>query len=104
MIVMLYINLLHVIKVILHLKKENNNKKQQKRCSYKFRKASSYKLGGRLKTLKNHKGVNQCSKDVTQKQQQRPESLTVTFTWHASNYKVHKLYQKYILISGEKQL
>ena len=30
-----------------------------------------------------HKGVNQCSKDVTQTQQQRPEWPTVTFTWHA---------------------
>ena len=30
-----------------------------------------------------HKGVNQHSKDVTQTQQQRPESPTVTLTWHA---------------------
>ena len=33
------------------------------------------------------KGVNQHSKDVTQTQQQRPESPTVTLTWHASKYK-----------------
>ena len=30
-------------------------------------------------------------------QQQRPESPTVTLTWHASKYKVHKLHQGYIL-------
>ena len=34
-----------------------------------------------------HKGVNQSSKDVTQAQQQRLESPTVTLTWHACNYK-----------------
>ena len=28
---------------------------------------------------------------------QRPESHTVTHTWHASKYKVHKLRQRYIL-------
>ena len=33
----------------------------------------------------------------TQTQQQRSESLTVTLTWHASKYKVHKLHQRYIL-------
>ena len=32
------------------------------------------------------------SKDVTQTQQ-RPESPTVTLTWHASQAKVHKLHQ-----------
>ena len=31
------------------------------------------------------------SKDVTQTQQQRPESPTVILTWHASKYKGHKL-------------
>ena len=40
-----------------------------------------------------HKGVNQRSKDVTQTQQQRPESPMVTVTWHACKYKVHKLHQ-----------
>ena len=42
------------------------------------------------------------SKDVTQTQQQRPESPTVTPTWHASKYKVllHKLHQRYILKKG----
>ena len=44
-----------------------------------------------------HKGVNQCSKYVTQVQQQRPESPTVTLTWHACKYKVHKLHQRYSL-------
>ena len=34
-----------------------------------------------------HKGVNQRSKYVTQVQQQRPESPTVTLTWHARKYK-----------------
>ena len=48
------------------------------------------KLKSRLST---DKGVNQCSKDVTQTQQQRPESPTVTLTWHASKCKVHKLHQ-----------
>ena len=33
----------------------------------------------------------------TQTQQQRPESPTVTLTWHGSKYKVHKLLQRYIL-------
>ena len=35
-----------------------------------------------------HKGVNYFWKDVTQTQQQRPETPTVTFTWHASKLKV----------------
>ena len=30
-------------------------------------------------------------KYVTQVQQQRPESPTVTLTWHACKYKVHEL-------------
>ena len=34
------------------------------------------------------KKVNECSKDVRQAQQ-RPESPTVTLTWHACKYKVH---------------
>ena len=43
------------------------------------------------------KGVNQRSKDVTQTQQQRLESPTLTLTWHASKHKVHKLHERYIL-------
>ena len=43
-----------------------------------------------------NKGVNKLSKDVTQTQQQRPELLTVTLTWRASKYKVHKFHQSYI--------
>ena len=31
---------------------------------------------------------------------QRPESPTVTLTWHACKYKVHKLHQRYILLFG----
>ena len=42
-----------------------------------------------------HKGVNQRPKAVTQTQQQRPESPTVTLTWHASKFKVPKLHQMY---------
>ena len=37
---------------------------------------------------------NQPTKDVTQIQQQRPESPTVTLTWHASKFKVYKLQQR----------
>ena len=44
-----------------------------------------------------HKGVNQRWKYVTQVQKHRPESLTVTLTWHACKCKVHKLHQRYIL-------
>ena len=46
--------------------------------------------------VSTHKGVNKCSKYVTQVQQQRPESHTVTLTWHARKYTVHKLHQRYI--------
>ena len=46
---------------------------------------------------KTHRGVNQRLKDVTQTQQQRPESPTATLTWNAGKYKVHKPHQKYIL-------
>ena len=48
-------------------------------------------------TESTHKGVNQRSKYITQVQQQRPESPTVTLTWHASKYiyKVHELHQRY---------
>ena len=35
-------------------------------------------------------GVNYHSEYVTQEQQQRPQSPTVTLTWHACKYKVHK--------------
>ena len=48
-----------------------------------------------------YKGVNQRSKAVTQIQQ-KPESLTVNLTWHASKYKVHKFHQRYIRILGSK--
>ena len=36
-----------------------------------------------------NKGVDSRSKDVTQTQQQKPESPTITLTWHAGKYKVH---------------
>ena len=45
----------------------------------------------------NSQGVNLHSKDITQVQQQRPESLTVSLTCHACKYKVHKLHHRYIL-------
>ena len=35
-----------------------------------------------------NKGVNQHSKDIRRTQHQRPESPTVTLTWHASTYQV----------------
>ena len=38
--------------------------------------------------INGHKGVNQHSKYVTQTQQ-RPESPTVTVTWHECKYRVH---------------
>ena len=47
-----------------------------------------------------HKGANWRWKYVRQVQQQRPESPTVTLTWHACKYKVHKLHQRYILKKG----
>ena len=40
-----------------------------------------------------HKGVNQCSKDVTQTQQQRPEWPTVYFHLACVYLKVPKLHQ-----------
>ena len=46
-----------------------------------------------------NKGDVQRSKYATQAQQQRPESSTVTHTWHACKYKVHKLHQRYTLRS-----
>ena len=45
--------------------------------------------------LSAHKAVNYRSKYVTQVQQ-RPESPTVTLTWNACKYEVHKLHQRYI--------
>ena len=36
-------------------------------------------------------------KDITQPQKKRPESPTVTLTWHMCKYTLHKLHQKYIL-------
>ena len=60
---------------------------------------SEKERGPEISVESTHKGVNQRSKDVTQTQQQRPESPTVTLTWHASKYKVHKLYWRYRLQS-----
>ena len=44
-----------------------------------------------------NKGANLRSKYLTQVQQQKPESPTVTLTWHACKYKAHELHQRYIL-------
>ena len=46
----------------------------------------------------NTKGVNYRSKYVTQVQQQRPESPSVTLTWHACKHKVHILHHRYMLV------
>jgi len=48
-------------------------------------------------TESTRKRVNWPSKDITQTQQQRPESHTVILTWHANKYKIYKLLQMYIL-------
>ena len=42
-----------------------------------------------------------CNTNTTQ---QRPESPMVNLTWHACKYNVHKLHQRYILISRSGQL
>ena len=42
-----------------------------------------------------HEGGDSHSKYVTHVQQQRPESTTVSLTWHACKYKVYKLHQRY---------
>ena len=47
-----------------------------------------------------HKGGNWHSKYVTQVQQQRPESPTVTLTWQACKHKVHKLHLYHYLFTG----
>ena len=44
-----------------------------------------------------HKGVKQCSRYVTQVQQQRPESPMVTLTKPVGKHKVHKLYLRHFL-------
>ena len=46
----------------------------------------------------NQHTVELFSEYATQVQQQRSKSPTVTLTWHACKYKVHKLHQRYILI------
>ena len=45
-----------------------------------------------------NKGVNQSSKYITQVQQQRPQSPTVTLIWHSCKYNVPSLHQRDILI------
>ena len=44
------------------------------------------------------------TQNMLHKQQQRPESPTVTLTWHMSKYKIHKLHQRYILKSIKQWL
>ena len=64
-----------------------NNSWDEKRC----RNEQNVTTGS---TEPTHKEVNQRSKYATQVQQ-RPESPTVTLTWHVCKYKVHKLHQRY---------
>ena len=52
---------------------------------------------GLVQIESTHKGANKRSKYVTQTQQLRRESPTVTLTWHACKYEAHKLHQRYIL-------
>ena len=54
-----------------------------------------------LKSTK--KGAIQRSKDVIQAQQQTPASPTVTLTWNASKYKVHKRHERYIVKKKKKK-
>ena len=64
-------------------------------CSLLFTAALLLFLNTFLKILIHHNQpirVKQRSKDVTQTQQQRLESPTVTLTSHASKYKDHKLH------------
>ena len=57
-------------------------------------------ISAHLLSESRHKGVTQRPKDVTQTQQQRPESPTGTITWRASKYKVHKLLWIYFFINS----
>ena len=52
-----------------------------------------------------NKGVNKRSKHVTQAQQQRPESPTVTLTWHACNlcYIFRALMNSLVCLSTKEQ-
>ena len=49
-----------------------------------------------LMWVSTNKRVNKHSKDITQTQQQRPESPTVNLTWHVSKYKAHKLHLSFL--------
>ena len=83
---------------LLTLLKPSVNGKKRNRIT--FCSNSSQRNNSMLRSLLNlinKQWVNQRSKDVTQTQEQRPESPTVTLTWHASKYKVHNLHQRYIL-------
>ena len=52
-----------------------------------------------LITTRPIRGVNQCSKDVTETQQQRPESCTVIFTWYPATqaYTAWSVESKHVL-------
>ena len=54
----------------------------------------------RVRAESTHKGVNQRLTGIAQ--QQRPQSPTVTLTWHLHKYKVRKLHQRYILKSFKR--
>ena len=71
------------------------------RYNYKVNKLCQELISAQLQLSKStNRGVNQCSKYVTRVQQQRPESPTVTLTWHACKYMVQKLHQRYIPQKG----
>ena len=53
----------------------------------------------RARAESTRNGVTLCAIYVTLVQQQRPESPTVTLTWHARKYKVHKLHQSCIRVN-----
>ena len=62
--------------------------------------SNSFEFPFQWSSESTHKIVDLCLKDITETQQQRPESPTVTLTWHASTYRVHKLHYRYACILG----
>ena len=82
--------------------KHDTLQKSRKHVLFFLLRASSVKMTltfafnkRKKKEESTRKGFNYLSKYVTQAQLQRPESPTVTLTWHACKYKV--LHQKYSL-------
>ena len=70
--------------------KVNEQGRQKLRSQNSWQETKQAKLYFYLLQSQETKGVHQRSNAVTGKQQQqRPESPTVTLTWHACKYKVH---------------